>query len=183
MDPFEVYQRLKPRILANEHIMGNLALYAFSDPLTLAGGEVTRLGSGSGNLHFSIGRMGNLWLAVREPDAMMHDDTRVACEEYIDNAVKASGTMRTPVICGGIRIELEDYDQIKYAILLENLQRPGSEFIPAESGDETGLLNGRKVAYDFAQSQYVSVSPPINYMAEDKLICIRKPKPSPANQL
>jgi len=123
--------------------------------------------------------MGNLWLAVREPDEVLPEMAREVCEEYIDNLVKTSQEgKRVSVMIGGIKIETEDSE--RYVMLLEDFSRRGTApFVSAKSGEESGTLNGRKVFYDFESSPYFHES--TSYMKENRLIIIRNSKPNSAN--
>ncbi|KKP36799.1 MAG: hypothetical protein UR27_C0013G0018 [Candidatus Peregrinibacteria bacterium GW2011_GWA2_33_10] len=67
MDPFEYFQELKPEIKRDEAFMDSLRTYAFTDRLRLFGNDkVTPLGAGRHNIHFRIGKVGDVWLATKE---------------------------------------------------------------------------------------------------------------------
>ena len=67
MNPFEYFQVLKPQMLRDEALMDSLRAYAFTDRLrVLETGKVTPLGAGRNNIHFRIGKVGDVWLATRE---------------------------------------------------------------------------------------------------------------------
>jgi len=173
--PFEHFQRLKPQILKDEIFMDSLRTYAFTDRLKLFGNnKVVPLGAGRNNIHFRIGKIGNIWLASREYLAGLdREDDLQHCENYIDCVVRTyQQGKRVPIVCGGVKVEVGE--DIRYFLLLEDLTQGGTaDFQPAPKyGGRSGKLNGVEVFHDFDTEE--PFHPPNRYMAEDKLIILRR---------
>jgi len=175
MDPFEYFQELKPEMVKNESFMDSLRTYAFTDRLRLIGNDkVTPLGAGRHNIHFRIGKVGDVWLATREylesielADHLQHG------ENYIDAVVRAyEEGKRVPLVCGGVRAE--NGRGGKYFLLLEDLTQGGTaDFQPApRSGGISGILNGEEVFHDFDTDG--PFHPPTKYLAEEKLFVLER---------
>jgi hypothetical protein len=177
MNPFEYFQKLKPEMVQNESFMDSLRTYAFTDRLRLIGNDkVTPLGAGRNNIHFRIGKVGDIWLATREyigtavewpEDPMQH------CENYIDTVVRVHKEgKRVPIVCGGVKAE--NGHGGKYFLVLEDLTQGGTaDFQPApKSGGISGILNGEEVFHDFDTD--TPFHPPTRYLAEEKLLVLDK---------
>ncbi len=175
MNPFEYFQKLKPEMVKDKAFMDSLRTYAFTDRLRLFGNEkVTPLGAGRHNIHFRIGKVGDMWLATREylgaielADHLQHG------ENYIDAVVLAyEEGKRVPLVCGGVRAE--NGRGGRYFLLLEDLTQGGtSDFQPApKSGGISGILNGEEVFHDFDTDS--PFHPPTKYLAEEKLLVLEK---------
>ena len=175
MNPFEYFQVLKPQMLQDEIFMNSLRTYAFTDRLRLFGNDkVTPLGAGRHNIHFRIGKVGDVWLATREYlEAIELADHLRNGENYIDAVVRAYVEgKRVPIVCGGVRAE-NGYGG-RYFLLLEDLTQGGTaNFQPApKSGGISGLLNGVEVFHDFDTDTLDN--PPTKYLAEDNLIVLMR---------
>ena len=175
MDPFEYFQKLKPEIVKDKSFMDSLRTYAFTDRRRLIGNDkVTPLGGGRHNIHFRIGKVGNVWLATREYlEAIEFVDDLQHGENYIDAVVRAyEEGKRVPIICGGVRAE--NGHGGRYFLLLEDLTHGGTaDFQPApKSGGISGILNGEEVFYDF--DTYNPSQPPTKHLAEEKLLVLRR---------
>ncbi|MBS3122477.1 hypothetical protein J4434_06365 [Candidatus Woesearchaeota archaeon] len=175
MNPFEYFQKLKPLMMKDEVFMDSLRTYAFTERARLIGNDkVKLLGAGTYNIHYRIGKVGNVWLATREylspidlADQLQH------CENYIDAVVRAyEEEKRVPIVCGGIRAEYKCVR--RYFLLLEDLTQGGTaNFQPApKSGGISGLLNSENVFYDFDTE--VPFHPPTKYLAEKKLLILNR---------
>ena len=175
MNPFEYFQELKAEMVKDEAFMDSLRTYAFTDRLRLIGNDkVTPLGAGRHNIHFRIGKVGDVWLATKEyigdcidypEDDMQHG------ENYIDSVVRAyEEGKRVPIICGGVRAE-NGYGG-RYFLLLEDLTQGGTaDFQPApKSGGISGILDGEEVFHDFDTD--TPFHPPTKYLAEEKLLVL-----------
>ena len=173
MDPFEYFQELKPEIKRDEAFMDSLRTYAFTDRLRLFGNDkVTPLGAGRHNIHFRIGKVGDVWLATKEYlEAIELADHLQYGENYIDSVVRAyEKGKRVPIVCGGVRAE--NGGGGRYFLLLEDLTHGGTyDFQPApRSGGMSGVLNGEEVFHDFdIDTPY---HPPTKYLAEDKILVL-----------
>ena len=175
MNPFEYFRELKQEILKDESFMDILRTYAFTDRLKLIGDDnVTPLGAGKHNVHFRIGKVGDMWLATREylgaielADHLQHG------ENYIDAVVRAyEDGKRVPLICGGVRAE--NGRGGRYFLLLEDLTQGGTaDFQPAPtSGGIRGILNGKEVFHDFCTDD--PFHPPTRYLAEETLLVLER---------
>ncbi len=179
MNPFEYFQEMRHQIERDTPFMENLRYYAFTDRLRLDISRVAPLGAGRSNIHFRIGKVGDLWLASREhinEYAFDPEDRLAHNENYIDAVVRAhGGEKRVPIICGGVKAEGE-YG-LRYFLLLEDLTQGGlGDFQPApRSGGVVGILNGERVWHDF-DTDY-PYRPEIRYMRDDKVILLRKSSP------
>ena len=173
MNPFEYFQELKPKIIRDESFMESLRTYAFTDRLRLLGNnQVTPLGAGKHNIHFRIGKVGDVWLATREYlEAMELADHLQHAENYIDAVVRAyEEGKRVPRVCGGVKTENGLYR--RYFLLLEDLTQGGTaDFQPApKSGGISGILDGEKVFHDFDTDN--PFHPSTKYLAEEKLLVL-----------
>jgi hypothetical protein len=175
MNPFEYFQELKPEIMKDESFMDILRTYAFTDRLRLIGNnKVTSLGAGRHNIHFRIGKVGDIWLATREYlEAIELADDLQHCENYIDAVVRAyEEGKRVPFVCGGVRAE--NGHGGRYFLLLEDLTQGGTaDFQPApKSGGISGILDGEEVFHDFDTD--TPFHPPTKYLAEEKLLVLER---------
>ncbi len=176
MNPFELFQELKPRILEDKVFMENLRLYAFHDRRDLVRqgreGTLPYLGTGTNNTHYRIGNIGDLWLASRAfIQGLDEKDSIQEYENYIGQAILYyTQGKRVPVVCGPVLARSGKHS--KYFLLLEDLTAGGTaDFRPARrSGEISGFINDVRVYHDFDDDSLEYL--PRNYLAEDKLLIL-----------
>ena len=148
MNPFEYFQQMKPQIERDDIIMRNLRSYAFHHGLSLS-----KLGEGSANRHFRIGKLRDLWLSTREHyiSRPFPEVQRQFCETYIDTLVLAHESgKRVPKIIGGVKANSTKSGKENYFLLLEDLTAgEHGNFIPADIGSASGTIDGVEIFYDF----------------------------------
>lgn len=153
MNPLESFQELKPIIERDTKFMETLRYYAFTERLRLDVSRVIPLGAGRSNIHFRMGKVGDMWLASREyinECAVFPEDILAHNETYIDEVVRAHEQgLRVPIVCGGVIAKEAGHS--RYFLLLEDLtQGGGADFQPApRSGGVSGKVNGVEVFHDF----------------------------------
>jgi len=176
MNPNEYFQELKPKILRDEAFMANLRTYASTHRTRLFGNpKVTSLGAGRNNIHFRIGRVGDIWLATRDylgptfdvEDRMQHPENYIAAAVRLHNEGK-----RVPIVCGAVKAENEFGG--RYFLLLEDLYHGGtSDFEPApKNGRVSGKLNGEDVFHDFDTDE--PVYPPTKFLEERLMLVLKR---------
>lgn len=152
MNPFERFQELRPRIAADEGLMGKLRTYASTSPAEFRSQyPVDALGHGSKHVHFRLSTCSGIWIATREFVLVPSPSyQRKVSEWYIDAAQQAHAEGRTvPAVCGGAVVE-RDGVASRYFLLVEDLTAGGTmDFRPARRGEEDGLRNGVVIAHDF----------------------------------
>ena len=176
MDPFERFESLKPKILADEEFMGRLRNYSTSDYSTLRLGrfpEIMYLGEGSANFHFRIGQIDGIWLATREMrDFVSEIDSLQKYRDYVNCTVSTQRAgMRTLSVCGGVNCEFRA--SRKNFLLVEDLTAGGTASLePARMGEVAGYVNGELVYYDFSFYSHEGIS--FEYMSRDKVLSLTR---------
>ncbi len=174
MNPFELFQQLKPQIERDDAIIRNLRSYAFDENHHLEYAE-----GGESNVHYRVGRIGELWLVTREffKSIGNPEEQIQACDTYIDGLLSNHRFGReVPRIVGGVRavgaIKKGQKELDRYILLLEDLSAGGTaiDFVPGTRGSWFGKLGGRLIYYDFPES----VTFHIKYMTEGNMIRIER---------